>query len=91
MHPCCTALTATAIDDLRFARPLPALYNETVVAQAQPPACIQAPQASTNQTGYSEDCLFLNVYKPAGVEPTVNSSEGLPVVVWMSVSTCDRQ
>ncbi|KAK5206852.1 hypothetical protein LTR47_009715 [Exophiala xenobiotica] len=44
--------------------------------------CPQGPDASTrinpvNQTGASEDCLFLNVYSPS------NATGPLPVLVWI--------
>lgn len=44
--------------------------------------CPQGPDASTsinavNQTGASEDCLFLNVYSPS------NATGLLPVLVWI--------
>ena len=46
------------------------------------PFCPQGPDASTrintvNQTGASEDCLFLNVYSPS------NATGPLPVLVWI--------
>ncbi|KIW19797.1 hypothetical protein PV08_00372 [Exophiala spinifera] len=46
------------------------------------PICPQGPDASTkinpvNQTGASEDCLFLNVYSPN------NATGPLPVLVWI--------
>ncbi|EXJ90227.1 carboxylesterase 2 [Capronia coronata CBS 617.96] len=46
------------------------------------PICPQGPDASTsinavNQSGASEDCLFLNVYSPS------NASGPLPVLVWI--------
>ncbi|KJD99467.1 hypothetical protein I311_06965 [Cryptococcus gattii NT-10] len=67
------------IDELRFTRPESYTYNSsTFQATTAPPACMQG-NSSSNQT-ISEDCLYLNVYAPAGSNATNN---WLPVMVWV--------
>lgn len=56
--------------------------SSVITASTFAPICPQGPDASTsihavNQTGASEDCLFLNVYSPS------NASGPLPVLVWI--------
>lgn len=57
------------VGDLRFVEPKEFIYTPgTVNATVQGPACIQIPGGSLAGTsGFSEDCLTLNVYTPAGV------------------------
>ncbi|WVO25233.1 uncharacterized protein IAS62_006623 [Cryptococcus decagattii] len=66
------------IGDLRFAPPVSYTYNSsTFQATTAPPACMQ-----TNLLVHkiSEDCLYLNVYAPAGSNATTTR---LPVMVWV--------
>ncbi|EME45256.1 hypothetical protein DOTSEDRAFT_150197 [Dothistroma septosporum NZE10] len=56
--------------------------SEVIDATSFPATCPQNPSASNriqavNQTGTSEDCLFLNVYTPN------NATEPLPVYFWI--------
>lgn len=53
-------------------------WNGTQPATDYPPSCIGY---GSDDTGYtlSEDCLFLNVIRPTGIDPTAN----LPVAVWI--------
>ncbi len=56
--------------------------SSVISASSFAPFCPQGPDASTrintvNQTGASEDCLFLNVYSPS------NATGPLPVLVWI--------
>ncbi|KAJ4516524.1 hypothetical protein HRR83_001858 [Exophiala dermatitidis] len=56
--------------------------SSVISATSFAPICPQGPDASTsinavNQTGASEDCLFLNVYSPS------NATGPLPVLVWI--------
>ncbi len=48
-------------------------------AQAAPPAPAPAPAATPAAQGPSEDCLFLNVWRPADAAPGAK----LPVMVWI--------
>jgi len=48
-------------------------------AQAAPPAPAPTPAAAPAVQGPSEDCLFLNVWRPADVAPGAK----LPVMVWI--------
>ncbi|KAK4625568.1 Carboxylesterase 1E [Fulvia fulva] len=69
---------------LRWQAPRPPAVNrtETFDATTFPAECPQNPNSSgriqaVNQTGTSEDCLFLNVYTPS------NATEPLPVHFWI--------
>lgn len=65
---------APPVGDLRFARPQAhATWTGVRNATAFGSACVQ-----DNGTG-SENCLFLNVFMPAGTEPDAD----LPVMVWI--------
>ncbi|KAH8887240.1 alpha/beta-hydrolase [Thozetella sp. PMI_491] len=66
------------VGDRRFAVAEPYLssYNGTLNATVSPASCIQFGRSSASQ---SEDCLYLNVWKPAGATP----SSKLPVKVWI--------
>lgn len=57
------------VGDLRFVAPQEYVYQPGEVnATVQGPACVQIPGGSLAGTsGFSEDCLTLNVYTPAGV------------------------
>ncbi|KIY31433.1 carboxylesterase [Cryptococcus gattii E566] len=66
------------IGDLRFAPPVSYTYNSsTFQATNAPPACMQT-NLLVHKT--SEDCLYLNVYAPAGSNAT---TDGLSVMVWV--------
>ncbi|WVW78240.1 hypothetical protein I302_100193 [Kwoniella bestiolae CBS 10118] len=66
------------VGDLRFSPPQSYIYNFSVTAQKQPPACLQSPNGLAGTQ--SEDCLYLNVYAPQGSNAT---SAYLPVMVWI--------
>ena len=69
------------VGDLRFVPPQPFQYNtSTINAQLQSPACLQSPTSGYVNYGTSEDCLFLNVYTPAGASA---GHSHLPVMVWV--------
>ncbi len=80
---------AAPVGDLRFHKPKPhSSWSETKDALSYGATCVQPYtllaetlrpeyyQAFANST-FSEDCLFLNVYKPE------TSTGGLPVMVWI--------
>jgi carboxylesterase type B len=93
-----SALTS-AIGDLRFAHPKPAIYNSTTLNATTPgPACLQDARGQQDffrGVGISEDCLTLNIMTPKGaanrtttsnatvVGNAANNTGGLPVMVWM--------
>ncbi|OAA61265.1 Carboxylesterase, type B [Niveomyces insectorum RCEF 264] len=62
----------------RQAEPLNGTWNGVRPATAYPPHCVGY---GGDETGYtlSEDCLYLNVVRPAGI----NATAGLPVAVWI--------
>ncbi|WVQ75790.1 hypothetical protein IAR50_005423 [Cryptococcus sp. DSM 104548] len=71
------------INDLRFAAPESYVYDtDFYTAQTQPPMCLQNPHESEiiYGTESSEDCLFLNVYTPSGINLV---EEKIPVMVWI--------
>ncbi|KAI0473837.1 carboxylesterase [Xylariaceae sp. FL0804] len=72
--------------ELRWQAPRAPLANRSAIIEADgfPAQCPQSPDASSGYTavdnsGSSEDCLFLEVYSPTNV----TSEAGLPVVVWI--------
>jgi para-nitrobenzyl esterase len=66
---------------LRWTAPQPpASWNGTLDAKAFKPDCAQQPfpfDAAPSTGGFSEDCLYLNVWRPAG------GGSKLPVMVWI--------
>lgn len=63
--------------NLRFADPVDApIRSATLTATAFRSMCPQSPTAGT---GESEDCLFLNIFRPKGASPAA----GFPVMVWI--------
>lgn len=68
------------VGDLRFRnpRPLTSSWNDFRRADTYSPACVGY---GPSQAGYdlSEDCLYLNIIRPAGV----SAGADLPVVVWI--------
>ncbi|WRT64579.1 uncharacterized protein IL334_001511 [Kwoniella shivajii] len=65
---------------LRWRRPIPFNYTGDIDARHPAPSCLQAPvSANVGPAGTSEDCLFLNVYAPAGCW---ESEDPLPVIVY---------
>lgn len=76
--------------NLRFERPVPpAPWNGTYSATNRPRPCVQLIikvfEASTRSaSGYSEDCLYLNVWRPSGTCSTsLKCAARLPVVVFI--------
>lgn len=59
-------------------QPLDSTWNGTRDAKAYPPHCMGY---GPDEIGYelSEDCLYLNVVRPAGID----KKAGLPVAVWI--------
>jgi hypothetical protein len=77
-----SSLTAVAVGDLRFTAPQAPTWNTTSFSATKPPpACLQNPNGTlAGSYGISEDCLYLNVYTPAGANA---STAYLPVMVWV--------
>lgn len=70
---------APPVGDLRFAPPRPAQpWTETLKAGKFGNECVQFPMglAPASEPVGSEDCLYLNVWQPAGADK-------LPVMVWI--------
>lgn len=67
--------------DRRFRAPRPAARWDGVrQATHQAPACLQfSPYGLRDPRNVSEDCLYLDVYRPAAAVP----GAGLPVIFWM--------
>jgi para-nitrobenzyl esterase len=72
---------AAPISDLRFAPPAPpSRWKGTRDANKQAPACLQfAPGGVRPTQATSEDCLYLDVYRPH----EISRSAKLPVIVWV--------
>jgi carboxylesterase type B len=68
------------VDDLRFRNPKPlaSSWNGNRRADTYSPACVGY---GPSQAGYnvSEDCLYLNIIKPSGID----AGADLPVAVWI--------
>ncbi|USQ86827.1 carboxylesterase family protein [Streptomyces phaeoluteigriseus] len=71
---------APPVRDLRFAPPAtPASWKGVRAADEQSPACLQfQPSGVREEQAVSEDCLYLDVYRPSGTRPGAR----LPVLVW---------
>jgi para-nitrobenzyl esterase len=71
---------APPVRDLRFAPPAaPASWKDVRAADEQSPACLQfQPSGVREEQAVSEDCLYLDVYRPSGTRPGAR----LPVMVW---------
>ncbi|MEI6440695.1 MAG: carboxylesterase family protein [Alphaproteobacteria bacterium] len=68
---------APPVGNLRWRAPQAPTKWTTPVAKTKPgAACIQTGAASFRSTGDSEDCLYLDVHRPAGDGP-------FPVMVWI--------
>ena len=72
---------APPVKELRFAPPAPAAsWQGTRDATRQAPACVQFQPGGVKETqATSEDCLYLDVYRPRGT----GRSAKLPVVAWI--------
>ncbi|MCZ9342623.1 carboxylesterase family protein, partial [Streptomyces sp. TRM76130] len=71
---------APPVRDLRFAPPAaPEPWKGVRQADRQSPACLQfQPSGIREEQAVSEDCLYLDVYRPSGTKPGAR----LPVLVW---------
>jgi para-nitrobenzyl esterase len=71
---------APPVRDLRFAPPAaPARWTGVRDADRQAPACLQfQPSGVREEQAVSEDCLYLDVYRPRHTSPR----DKLPVMVW---------
>ncbi|MEV6106490.1 carboxylesterase family protein [Streptomyces sp. NPDC051940] len=71
---------APPVRDLRFAAPAaPTAWEGIREADRQSPACLQfEPTGVREEQAVSEDCLYLDVYRPARTD----RSAKLPVMVW---------
>lgn len=78
-RPKCTLTAATGA--LRFAHPVAKKYCEDVNATVFAPVCMQENQSLYNETGFTEDCLTLNIVRPAAKRGKCKKE--LPVMVWM--------
>jgi para-nitrobenzyl esterase len=76
---------APPVGDLRWREPQPVKPWEGVLeASAFRNDCMQAPgDFEPIQTTPAEDCLYLNVWRPAASEPNPEGSARLPVLVWI--------
>ncbi|CAN7939176.1 unnamed protein product, partial [Ixodes hexagonus] len=76
------------VGELRFRKPLPPKpWNDVYNATIKPTACKQLDirfikNVTLNYTSSSEDCLYLNVWRPSGICPGTCDKK-LPVVVFI--------
>jgi para-nitrobenzyl esterase len=72
---------APPVKDLRFAPPAPVTpWSGVRDASRQGPACLQFQPGGVRETqATSEDCLYLDVYRPEGL----SRSARLPVMMWI--------
>ena len=72
---------APPVKDLRFAPPVaPTRWRGVRDASRQAPACLQFQPGGIRETqATSEDCLYLDLYRPRGT----TKSAKLPVIVWV--------
>jgi para-nitrobenzyl esterase len=71
---------APPVGDLRWRPPGPApAWSGVRTADAFGPICMQSHRGFFAQAAMSEDCLTLNVWRPAGAKPGAR----LPVMVWI--------
>jgi len=72
---------APPVKDLRFTAPQPVTpWRGTRAATSKAPACLQFQPSGVRETqATSEDCLYLDVYRPRGTRP----GDRLPVVFWV--------
>ncbi|KAF2490414.1 alpha/beta-hydrolase [Lophium mytilinum] len=86
---CSIPFALPPVGDLRFAPPQKPYHHDYINATEVPPSCpqfdqtpnyfsIHLPQYNTVEN-FSEDCLYLCVYKPTGPLP----KKPLPVIVWI--------
>jgi para-nitrobenzyl esterase len=76
---------APPVGDLRWRQPAHvAPWADTRKADAFAPACMQVGVSMPGETppAVSEDCLYLNIWTPAGAK-TMSAREHLPVIVWI--------
>ncbi|TYP90342.1 carboxylesterase/lipase family protein [Blastococcus xanthinilyticus] len=72
---------APPVGDLRFAPPAPVEPWSGVLDATSPgSACPQDPSATNPTASVDEDCLYLNVTTPAGLD---TARKNLPVMVWI--------
>lgn len=73
---------APPVGQLRWQAPLPPLsWKHILLAKQFAPDCMQEPMpgdAAQNRSGFSEDCLYLNIWRPANLH-----RHALPVMVWI--------
>lgn len=81
---------APPVGELRFRKPLPPTpWNGTYSAQVKPTACLQTDlrflkNITLDYTNSTEDCLYLNLWRPSGICPgTGPCKKKLPVVVFI--------
>uniref|UniRef100_A0AC34FVZ0 Carboxylesterase type B domain-containing protein n=1 Tax=Panagrolaimus sp. ES5 TaxID=591445 RepID=A0AC34FVZ0_9BILA len=70
------------IEDLRFEKPEPVIpWSSPLLAQKFPPACWPHHLSGLPISMFSDDCLYLNIFRPH--DNTTRPSSGWPVLVWV--------